>query len=174
MTRAGRSALVTVRVGDSVTAIHDPGIAARWVESLAQACRHKESGLECLTQASSARALPLFQCVTNQCPASMLQATAAADIDGDATSCPETCACSLSQCKAAVDDRMGDAECAKQQRCAFPTGGGGSGAPIPEAAHSLGPGQVPKLPPPATSRTAGALQAAGRESFIVASVQNGC
>jgi len=52
-----------------------------------------------------------------------LQATktvgVAADIDCDAASCPESCACSLSECKAAVDDCMGDAECAKQQDCAF-------------------------------------------------------
>ena len=33
------------------------------------------------------------------------------------------------------------------------------GVPIP-AAHLLGPGQVPKRPPPATSRTAGVRQAA--------------
>ena len=46
-----------------------------------------------------------------------------------------------------------------------PQHAGKSGAPIPEAAHSLGPGQVPKLPP-ATSRTAGALQAAFREPGI--------
>ena len=35
MTRAGRSALLTVRRGDTVTAIHDPVLAGRWIESLA-------------------------------------------------------------------------------------------------------------------------------------------
>ena len=183
MTREGRSALVTIRCGHSVTAVHDAVLAARWLDSLAvlragdelspasgAAIPETADGL-CVERPGQVGKLPprprrarpgcrkpqgvehdsTQNAKLPKCSTLMLQATAAAATDGDAARCPETCACSLSQCKAAAGDCMGNGECAKLQSCAFQCGcaghGSGSGAPIPEAAHSLGPGQVPKLPP---------------------------
>ena len=45
MTRGGPSALVTIRHGDTVTAIHDAGLAERWVKSLSGSARPTRSGL---------------------------------------------------------------------------------------------------------------------------------
>jgi len=51
--------------------------------------------------------------------AAMLLAVQAIDIDCGASSCPDTCTCSVSECKAAVDNCMGDPACASHQDCAF-------------------------------------------------------
>lgn len=51
--------------------------------------------------------------------AAALLAVQAIDIDCSAANCPETCSCSLSNCQAEVDACMGDADCAKEQDCAF-------------------------------------------------------
>jgi len=87
-------------------------------------CGDEACGLACLEQTFSPSALPLFQCAQDKCSDTMLHASAGADIDCDTASCPETCACSLSQCKAAVNDCLNDAECAKQHDCAFKCGCG--------------------------------------------------
>jgi len=51
--------------------------------------------------------------------ATVLLAVQAIDVDCDASSCPDTCKCSMSECKALAEDCMGDPECAKQHDCAF-------------------------------------------------------
>jgi len=51
--------------------------------------------------------------------ATVLLAVQAIDVDCDASSCPDTCKCSLSECKALAENCMGDSECAKQHDCAF-------------------------------------------------------
>jgi len=51
--------------------------------------------------------------------ATALLAVHAFDIDCGAATCSDTCTCSLSECKAEIDDCMGDEQCARQQDCAF-------------------------------------------------------
>jgi len=82
------------------------------------ACGDESCLLNCVGQTSSPFAVPLMECVQNECLTTMLSASATS-VDCDAATCKETCQCATDKCASSVEACLADAECSTAQTCAL-------------------------------------------------------
>ena len=151
---------LTVRAGATVTHVHCKDMAAMWVSHLIAATvdrRHADvQGPNFPQHGDDERrgrrgGAKLHECSVNTG-------------DADSTQTAQLRECSGTPCDAHSTHTAklyeGLVNTCDADRRGGPQHAGKSGAPIPEAAHSLGPGQVPKLPARPRRARPGALQAA--------------